>query len=1151
MSLDVGENTEVTAQVFAIEDNDLGISVSVDGDPTTANAPTTEDLQRAADVDLNSIDVQIKFDGLEVEPVLNISTVDTRRSFQAGEQVEFLATSNYPAWIERAEVRIYKEGKSGLELLETADVSINDTASWIVPDDSDDEYKYVLRVYDNKNRFDETAPLSIKRTAKLFETHETSQDGDLVSAGEGQDRTAVRNIPVYGGAVTVFGRDVPNGYEIDVLGETVSTDGNNKFVVQRILPPGNHSVEVAISNGYKDGVEFSRDINIPSNEWFYVGLVDATVGLRTEEASGEFEEVYTKGRLAFYLKGKIKGRYLLTAAADTSEQELENLFRGLDAKNPRELLRRIDPNKYYPVYGDDSTAKEDAPTSGKFYVRLERGDSHVMWGNFKSNVDSGSYLRNERTLYGANAVYKSEAATEFGERKVEIELYAAQPGTLPQRDVLRGTGGSAYFLSRQDISVGSESVFVEVRDPVSGRVLERIKLTYAEDYTIDYMQGVIILKQPLSGFAGSGLIRDDALGENEVSLISQYEYTPVAGQVDGYSFGGRAQAWLGEKVRIGATGMHEETGNGTIDADQQMIGADIVVRHSDTTFFEAEYAQTEGPGFGRTLSTDGGLSLVDEASASASNRVAQAWRIAGQLDFADFNDRGVKGKLGGYYEQKEAGFSTLDFNVTSDQVAWGVYSDIELSDRLTAGFQFDDFYDDTGKKKRELEAEAAIQLDQYWEASFGIKYSELTTPGGLAKENGTRADIGAQLTYSPNDDHSYYIFGQGTVARSGGRLRNDRGGVGAQLQLTEKIGLNGEVSYGTGGIGALAALTYDPTADEHYYLGYELDPDRIVSGTSLVGSDSGSILLGAKRKYDDFWSAYTENNYDMFGERRSLTSTYGVTFTPDAKWTLDGGLEIGVVRDPNATDIDRKAVSFGVAYKESDDFLARLRAELRFDGSEDDTRDLNAYLVSAGATYKVNPDWRLTANIDAVLSDTDQASVPDGDYIESALGFAYRPVENDRLNALFKYAFLYDLPGSNQTTADGSTLGPRQRSHVLSADATYDINEIISLGAKYGFRIGEVETTRGSGEYIQSDAHLGVIRADVHILHNWDALVEGRVLRSVSTQTTQFGALAAIYRHLGKNVKAGVGYNFGRFSDDLTDLVQDDQGLFFNVVGKF
>ena len=33
-----------------------------------------------------------------------------------------------------------------------------------------------------------------------------------------------------------------------------------------------------------------------------------------------------------------------------------------------------------------------------------------------------------------------------------------------QRDVFRGTGGSVYFLRRQDISIGSETVTIELRD---------------------------------------------------------------------------------------------------------------------------------------------------------------------------------------------------------------------------------------------------------------------------------------------------------------------------------------------------------------------------------------------------------------------------------------------------------------------------------------------------------------------------------------------------------------------------------------------------------------------------------------------------------------------------------------------------------------
>ncbi len=47
------------------------------------------------------------------------------------------------------------------------------------------------------------------------------------------------------------------------------------------------------------------------------------------------------------------------------------------------------------------------------------------------------------------------------------------------------------------------------------------------------------------------------------------------------------------------------------------------------------------------------------------------------------------------------------------------------------------------------------------------------------------------------------------------------------------------------------------------------------------------------------------------------------------------------------------------------------------------------------------------------------------------------------------------------------------------------------------------------------------------------------------------GILFAIYRHIDKRIKMGVGYNFTDFSDDLTDLDYDSQGVFINLIGKF
>lgn len=498
---------------------------------------------------------------------------------------------------------------------------------------------------------------------------------------------------------------------------------------------------------------------------------------------------------------------------------------------------------------------------------------------------------------------------------------------------------------------------------------------------------------------------------------------------------------------------------------------------------------------------------------------------------------------------------------------------VEFAPGSELALKYDELKEGDGHLDRQGSASVSWQLDEYWKVAFGLTYSEIMAPRAIAAGksgyDGSRLDAGARLEYRPDDDRLYYVFAQGTLSRSGDIRRNDRAGVGAELRLSEKLGLAGEVSYGTGGLGGLAAITYDPTADDHYYLGYRLDPGRAFDldrGHDLVGTDRGAIVLGARRRIDDTVSAYAENNYDLFGRRRSLAQTYGVVYTPDALWTLDAGFEAGIIRDDTTdpatglqrADFRRYSGSLALGYNNEEEGInARIRGEGRFESSDDGSRDRNTYLFAAGLGWKTSEDWRLLANVDAVVSRADAGAFHDGDYVEASIGYAYRPVDNNRLNALFKYTFLHDLPGNDQVSAiTGTEFGPLQRSHILSVDANYKLFPWLTVGGKYGFRYGQVRYRDASVEgfadgWQRSSAHLGILRTDLHIVKNWDAMLEGRVLHMPEAGTTDFGALVAVYRHISDNFKVGVGYNFGRFSDDLRDLTLNDRGVFLNVIGKF
>ena len=172
----------------------------------------------------------------------------------------------------------------------------------------------------------------------------------------------------------------------------------------------------------------------------------------------------------------------------------------------------------------------------------------------------------------------------------------------------------------------------------------------------------------------------------------------------------------------------------------------------------------------------------------------------------------------------------------------------------------------------------------------------------------------------------------------------------------------------------------------------------------------------------------------------------------------------------------------------------------------------------------------------------------DGQLVDASIGYAYRPIDDERLNMLARYRYLKDTFGQEIDGAAGTRA--QQESHVFSIEASYDLTRAWTLGGKLGGRISETATTAGD-PFVSNDAYLAVANARYHMVHNWDALLEVRHLNLVDAETADTDFLGAVYRHVGNNAKIGVGYNFGNFSDDLTDLSRDDEGLFLNVIAKF
>ncbi|MEL6569896.1 MAG: hypothetical protein AAFQ22_15895, partial [Pseudomonadota bacterium] len=258
---------------------------------------------------------------------------------------------------------------------------------------------------------------------------------------------------------------------------------------------------------------------------------------------------------------------------------------------------------------------------------------------------------------------------------------------------------------------------------------------------------------------------------------------------------------------------------------------------------------------------------------------------------------------------------------------------------------------------------------------------------------------------------------------------------------------------------------------------------------------------------------------------------------------------VGQVASDDEGDLERLALSFGVRY-ETEALRARGRLEFRSDSADEgsDFNDLDAIYFSGDLRYKIDEERRIVASLDFADSESGEDSVLDGSVVDAEIGYAYRPIWDERLNVLARYRYLRDMFGQEIDGEAGA--GARQESHVVSLEASYDLSRSWTLGGKIGGRFSD--TSFAEDEPFESnDAWLAIMNLRYHLVHEWDLLAEARHLELVDAELGETSVLAAAYRHVGNNVKIGAGYNFGSFSDDLTDLTRDDKGVFVNVIGKF
>jgi len=1081
-------------------------------------------------------------EGLEIETTTNSLDPVKRLNVQAnivsdrqGRVIRAEGYWNYDAFIERAELRVFDADRSTRgKPISTAKFEGN-AAALLVNDYMVPDMLYVLRVYNADGSFDETTPKTLHLGDSEFDL--TEQDWLAESnTAFGQNTLLISNITVRGGAVRVYGRNVP-GQSVTVMGQDIRVDETGKFISEQLLPAGEQSVEITVDGINDTTKRIVRTIDVKTRDTFYVAQVEATIGENiAEDSSGNRD--FQEGRLAFYVRSRLNDRWALTATADTGEAAIENIFDGLDDKDLGQLLRRLDPDRYYPVYGDDSTIDQDAPTSGRVYARIERDDDYALWGNYQTNFNDTEFARVQRTLYGAKLHWDENGKpTKFGDDRTRLTAFIAEGGSRQGRDELRGTGGSVYYMRHGDISIGSEILRVETRDSVSGLVLESRRLVYGTDYDMDFIQGRVILNQPLRSTTNDGrLFRDGPQSGNETVLIVDYEFTPVFGASDDAAvYGARGSRWFGDHVKLGATYNHDTDGG----AESDLYEIDLTLQYAAGTYIKGEFAKTEGLGVQTFRSIDGGFTYnPEDRGGLANNTKADGYALEAAVDFTEVDGINLDGTSYAYWRRREAGFAGYSeaTNQTIEQFGGGI--NLELNQALTL------------RARADVSNDQTLGTNSFAETTLDYGISEnITATAGVSFNDDARGNsgtsLGGRVEYELDDDSSIYAFGQ--VGIEGDNIRTtDRIGAGAEVRLSKNILGGGEISTGEDGLGARASLRYQYEDGDEYYLAYDL-PLR-----SQVASNLGTFNFGARRRYTDALSVYGEERF-QFNEQglNGITHAYGLDFKP-GNWNLGLSAEVGRV-----DELDREAFSASVGFADE-----RMKAGVTGEWREDEnvmTGDKRrTWLLRSTARYQASDELRLQGKLNLAFSDQERDSAlgPQdfnrAEFTEASIAAAYRPIWDDRFNLLGKLVWLEDLSPTSQRF-NGETLNYRQKSNIVSVDASYDVSPKWTLGGKYAHRAGSVTSNRESLDFTKSQADLGVLRLDYHATHRWDAVLEGRYLNIGNGVITRTGGLAGVYRHVNDNAKIGVGLTWGGIEEEYlaTTGKQDDFGWYLNVIGKF
>lgn len=1047
-----------------------------------------------------------------------------------------------------------------------------DEGKFIQPDQ---EYFYQLFITDGVHE-DWTAPKSFRVTSKSQRLNEIKR-APFVQL-ENNER-AHQSIPIENrNAVMVRGMAQPET-TLKINGQEVYVHEDGTFEKEILLPSGVQVVKITNTDQNGKALTFIREINVQDDYFFMVGFAEGELGtkdvsshLESVSKSDEFDDgFYQNGRIAYYLKAKVKGRYLITSSLDTSRS------------NNAKFFTNLDPDRYYPVYGDGSVLSYDATdTKNNLFVLVEMDKSYFKWGSFQTGLTDLELATYNRTLAGAKVHAEREKTNQYGDPYGAVTGFYAEDEANAGHDEFLGTGGSLYYLKSNNVIEGSEKIQVITRDKISGRVLSTLDLIEGLDYEIDYLRGRIILTKPLSSVSTpSTIISSNILDGNAAFLAVDYEHLANS-PFENPTRAVRGYQQILDNVRVGGTFVQEDREG----PDYKMLGGDLLIKLGRWTKFIAEYAQSRNDQSQTSISQDGGINFSKSDPAEFTSITGNKGKINVTLDeFKSLNPQGYLNYQSDYHQAYGLKFQTglsdrfkfksyytyIDpqFSNTSSLLQQGTQkvggeASLRLGRATFLNLRHDtqkllnqpletvglyspsliggpNLFSESlleGKKNHTTSAQITHEVGK-WGLIGEYQHQEINDPqtfsdplaGFFQFSNESSDTVAGRATYHWSGRFVPFVEQQVTIDGKD----NHQTTVGADVKVTEKIWLQGQETVGTRGNSTLAGVQAQTSETTRIYVNQMIGNDQALGKASRT-------TFGSRTDIDARSNFTTEKQYTSYRKGQLESSLFGYERRLQRGWTLAASYE----RIDADGGLNRDAVSGTLTYSKWNWLSASTKLELRQDDAPARST-LRQYLTQNLFKWQATHDLQLLGRVNYGLTQNRTAGNDAAQFYETGAGFAYRPVYADRLNMIGKYSYLSDDDPEGQSDFG---LNLREHSHLPSIEGIYDINRLFQLVEKYAFKMGEV-SVEGS-DFTQVKTHLWINRINFHITRKWDIAAEYRIRKETETDDRKSGFLFEIDREMMDHIRLGFGYNFTDFSDDLKTGSDDNaHGFFVRLTGKF